>query len=319
MDSDSSCTIVLSFIGKIPAYIIECVHQIRIFFSGEIYLILNDFDFIYLSKLRAFSVVLVPYESVLSTEFSELIQRNNKKFVIEEKLGDRKELFIRSFERFFLLQNTMVLHELTNVLFLEIDILIYNDPAVWIEEFSQHELCYTFDNVDRCSGAFTYVNSADSLSGLLDFMTDYIENQSVRHGVASLDEMTCLYHYYKQNPTVVELLPIFWPCSSVHTCAYSNYDNYNSIFDALSIGCNMIGIDSVHNVDGNPVIQKGNLRWSNVDYSKYRMQFEKDSQERQIPYIWNESEKKWIRINNLHVHSKELVKGISLPISGSKV
>lgn len=316
MDSDSSCTIVLSFIGKLPTYIIECVHQIRIFFSGNIYLILNDFDFIYLSQLRAFSVVLVPYESVLSTEFSELVQRNNKKFVIEEKLGDRKELFIRSFERFFLLQNAMVLHELTNVLFLEIDILIYNDPAVWIEEFSQHELCYTFDNVDRCSGAFTYVNSADSLSGLLDFMTDYIETQSVRHGVASLDEMTCLYHYYKQNPTVVELLPIFWPCSSVNTCAYSNYDNYNTIFDALSIGCNMIGgINSVHelDVDGNPVIQKGNLRWSNVDYSKYRMQFEKDSQERQIPYIWNESQQKWIRINNLHVHSKELVKGISLP------
>jgi hypothetical protein len=217
----------------------------------------------------------------------------------------------------------MVLHELSNVLFLEIDILIYNDPVIWIEEFSQFELCYTFDNVDRCSGAFTYVNSADSLSGLLDFMTDYIENQSVRQGIASLDEMTCLYHYYKQNPTVVELLPIFWPCSSVHTCTYANYDNYNNtIFDALSIGCNMIGgINSVHELDanGNPVIQKGNLRWSNVDYSKYKMQFEKDAQQRLIPYIWNESQKKWIRINNLHVHSKELIKGISLPVLDMKM
>ena len=319
-EQKDKCNIVLSFIGKLPPYIIECIHQIRLFFSGPIYLILNDFDSPLLIPLEKYSVQLVQYDFVLSTDFSGLVERNANKFIIDNSLGDRKELFIRSFERFFLLQRTMYLYEISNVIFLEIDVLIYNDPFNWIDEFSQNELCYTFDNVNRCSGAFMYIQTNDSLSGLLDFMMDYIDNHSIRIGLETLDEMTCLYHYYKQNPMMVELLPIYWHDSSnpsIHSEAYMNYSKYNVLFDAISIGCNMIGgIENMNDLDvsGNPVIKKGSMRWSNIDYSKNRFQFIEDSLNRKIPSIWNEMEQQWKTIQNLHVHSKELRKGLSKPL-----
>ena len=36
--------VVLSFIGTLPNYVVDCVHQIRCFFQGDIYLILNDLN-----------------------------------------------------------------------------------------------------------------------------------------------------------------------------------------------------------------------------------------------------------------------------------
>ena len=32
--------LILSFIGKLPDYIVDCIYQIRIFYKGNIYLIL---------------------------------------------------------------------------------------------------------------------------------------------------------------------------------------------------------------------------------------------------------------------------------------
>jgi len=303
--------IVLSYVGKLPSYIIECVYQIRLFFSGAVYLIVDDLQSPYLVSLN---VIIIPYKPI--PEFSELVERNIHKFIIDDKLGDRKELFIRSFERFFLLHRIMIEHDLSNVIFLEIDVLIYHDPDDWIAEFSQHELCYTFDNVNRCSGAFMYVQSADSISGLIDFMMDYISHQPIRIGLETLDEMTCLYHYYKKNPTIVELLPVYWEDRTVHSEACMNYSKYERIFDSLSIGCNMIGGMSIDE-HGNQCIEKKNLRWSSVDYSKCRFQFIKDQEDRKIPHIWNESENAWTAIQNLHVHSKELSKGLSIPLTAA--
>jgi len=297
--------IVLSYVGKLPSYIVECVYQIRLFFSGEVYLIVDDLQSPFLVSLNA---IVIPYTPV--PDFSELVERNIHKFIIDDKLGDRKELFIRSFERFFLLHRAMIERDLSNVIFLEIDVLIYHDPSYWVAEFSQHELCYTFDNVNRCSGAFMYVQSADSISGLIDFMMDYINNKPIRTGLETLDEMTCLYHYYKKNPTIVELLPVYWEDRTVHPEACMNYSKYERIFDSLSIGCNMIGGMSIDE-HGNPCVEKKSLRWSSVDYSKCRFQFMKDQEDRKIPHIWNESENAWTAIQNLHVHSKELSKGLS--------
>ena len=76
------------------------------------------------------------------------------------------------------------------------------------------------------------------------------------------------------------------------------------------------GIENMNDLDasGNPVIKKGSMRWSNIDYSKNRFQFIEDSLNRKIPSIWNEMEQQWKTIQNLHVHSKELVKGLSKPL-----
>ena len=70
------------------------------------------------------------------------------------------------------------------------------------------------------------------------------------------------------------------------------------------------GADPVHT---GGVIQKGHKnQWSLVDYTKYQYKWEMDSQERKIPYIHNGTE--WLRINNLHIHSKDLASNLSKPL-----
>jgi len=53
--------------------------------------------------------------------------------------------------------------------------------------------------------------------------------------------------------------------------------------------------------------------WSAIDYSVEKIKWELDEKGRKKPYIWNGY--KWILVNNLHVHSKDLINGLSLPMS----
>ena len=134
--------IVLSFIGKLPSYIVDCIHQIRLFYNGDIYLILDDISSFYLIELQKYDIKTIEYSKVISNHFIESYQRNQNKFVVLPSLVGREFLFIRSFERFFLLQNAMKQFDLSDVLFMELDNLIYDDPHNWLAEFSKNELCY---------------------------------------------------------------------------------------------------------------------------------------------------------------------------------
>ena len=43
--------IALSFIGKLPEYIVDTIYQTRLFFDHDIYLIVDDMDSPHLKKL----------------------------------------------------------------------------------------------------------------------------------------------------------------------------------------------------------------------------------------------------------------------------
>ena len=45
-----------------------------------------------------------------------------------------------------------------------------------------------------------------------------------------------------------------------------------------------------------------------------KFKWEKDDRERKIPYIQNTITNEWTRINNLHVHSKDLKSCLSIPL-----
>ena len=180
--------IVLSFVGRLPSYIIECVHQIRCFSESPVYLIIDDIDSIYVSQLIQFNVIIINYKNVVDNIFLDTANSNIQKFCIINELGDRKHLFIRAMERLFLLRNLMVFKSLENCFFMELDNLIYDDPNNWLTNFSKSELCYMFDNVDRCSSGIMYAKQQASLDGLLEYMIEFIRNSNY-----FMNEMTCLY------------------------------------------------------------------------------------------------------------------------------
>ena len=128
--------VALSFVGKLPEYILDCVHQIRLFYDGDIVLIVDDLQSPFIQELtQKYNVKIVNYEEVYSLDFFRCFEQNIKKFHICTWLHSRELLFVRCFERFFLLGNTMKKYNLTDCFFMELDNLIYDDPRVWLSEF----------------------------------------------------------------------------------------------------------------------------------------------------------------------------------------
>ena len=300
--------IVLSFIGKCPKYIIDSVHQIRCFTNSSIYLIMDDIQSPFISSLLKYNVNIIDYNDVVDKHFLTVVNNNFNKFLIIHDLNERSHLFIRAFERFFLLHNLMKINSLENCFFMEVDNLIYDDPNKWLENFSKNDLCYMYDNTDHYSSGIMYIKQSDSLTQLLNYFINYITTSN-----EFMSEMTCLSRYYETQTNNIQLLPIYWKDENICDRAYNNFDIYNnSIFDAAAIGIFLLGEHPFHN-NGQLILGKKHTH-SAVDYTEQLFKWEKDEHGRNKPYIWNDSSEKWLLINNLHVQSKELHAGLSLPL-----
>jgi hypothetical protein len=300
--------VALSFIGKLPEYIVDTIYQTRLFFNHDIYLIVNDMDSPHLKKLNKFNVIIVNYQEVFSKEFAECYERNKAKFVVLYGLHERAQLFIRCFERFFLLYYLMRNYGISDGLFMELDNLIYDDPRNWLSELSKYELCYMFDNDNRCSSGIMYVKNCNSLVMLLNFTIKYIDDYQ---STEWMNEMTLLWCYqsYVQHFNNVQIIPTHWnelqyPQSS------ENFDKYNdSIFDAAAIGIYLFGNDP--NATNQPAEPGVKNKFSLIDYTCYEYDWIIDDKGRKIPHIFNGD--KWIKINNLHIYTKDLKKALSVP------
>jgi hypothetical protein len=297
----------LSFIGILPKYIIECLHQIRCYYNGDIYLIIDDYDSQYLSVILKYDVKIVRYDNLLGDieNFVTVVNENINKFLIIDELNDRKLLFIRTFERFFLIHSIMKKYDLTDCFFMEIDNLIYDNPLTWVNEFKKKELCFMFNNIDNYSSGIMFIKTYQSINDFLSYLLNYISTSN-----DFMSEMICLQRYYQLNKYDVYLLPIYWYDSGISCEAYINYGAYgDSIFDAAAIGIFLLGEDAYHN-NGTVVCGKKNPH-SQIDYTKNVFEW-KTVNNFKKPFIWKGDG--WVLINNLHVHSKELHNGLSVPL-----
>jgi hypothetical protein len=296
--------IAYAFVGKLPSYIKEAIHQSRCFFDGDIYLIIDDINSIYLKDIEKYDVKIIDYNKVKSNIFLDVVNKNKHKFQVVHELGDRALLFIRSFERFFLLYHLMQQNNINDCLFLELDNLIYDDPKNWLEKFNQNDLCYMFDDYKRYSSGIMYVKKCEALVGFLNTIINFISESN-----EFMTEMTVLSYYYEKNKTTVEVLPTYWNDKSVPMETYLNYNKYgDSIFDALAIGCYLFGLDKLHT--NNTIVKYRKAPWCAIDYTKNKFEWKLDDKGRNRPYIWDGT--KWLLINNLHIHAKNLSEALSI-------
>lgn len=299
--------IVYCFIGSLPEYSIDTVYQARLFYDGPIYFIVSDETSPLLSKLiNEFNVIIIYYKDVISHDFLTIYHNMSSKFMVCNDLKGREKLFIYAFERYFLLYHLMVQKQLSNVLFMEVDNLIYDDPYKWKNDFCKKEIAYMYDNTYRCGAGICFIKNIAILLNLTIFFVNYIlnPNNSIVH------EMKALHDFWEMNQHHVQLLPIHWPDESLPIMLYDTYDQYqDTLFDVAGMGIYLGGMDPHHT---NGIIMKG-LRgpWSYIDYTPYQFEWKMDTQQRYIPYIQNPINNKWIKINNLHIHSKALKECVS--------
>lgn len=289
--------ICYSFIGKLPNYIIDTIYQARLFFKGDIYLILDDFESPYLQKVKKFRVNLIAYKDVINNDFLTLCKKRGDKIAVINGLGHRKLLFLRSMERFFLLENLMKKQDLENILFLELDNLIYQDPNIWQDKLNNVKFTFLYDNNKRISTGLTYIKNTQSINIITENLKTYVSSEQ-----GFISEMGGNWLVKDK----AYFLPTYWENEKYNILAYQKYDKFNSIFDAASIGWYLYGPDKIHTCGRkNP--------WGDIDYTIHKYEWIEDEKKRRRPYIIKDNKK--ILINNLHIASKELNLALSKPLN----
>lgn len=302
--------ICYAYIGVLPSYTIEQAHQLRLFYSGPVYFILNDYDNPIVKTLQdKYTITIVRYDDVIDTNFHNMIYSTQHKFWIINNLKGREYLFIYSFERFYVLYNLMKKNSLENILFVELDNLIYDNPVKWVKSFENIDMAYLFDNINRASAGISYIKNIKILRKLLDYFTYFIENDT-----GFISEMTPLYRFMENEKLTnnrVSFLPIHWADSNKPAQSYELWNSFNnSIFDASSIGIYLGGLDPYH-TDGK-IIPGAKNPHALIDYTSYKIEYIRDEKGMKIPYILNGES--WVKINNLHIHSKDLTSHLSVPL-----
>lgn len=284
--------IVYSYHGILPLYTIYTIYQSRLFSNDKIYLITDDLQSPIINIIKKYDVLVISYNEVRSEQFDELINSIGNYPIVKELISvNRENLFLFSLERFFLLYNLMKIYDISNILFLELDNMIYDDPENW--KFN-YDLSYLYIHKFKSSTGIMYVKSFVMLEKLLNKISEIIKKDKV-------SEMYCTYVFAEENKNIVEYLPNHYDDH--------NFKNYNSIFDGLAIGVYMFGYDPIHT--GGKIVTNAHLVGADRQYLNEIFEWKYDDKERKIPYIYNKNNKTFVRINNLHIHSKTLEKALS--------
>jgi hypothetical protein len=296
--------IIYSFIGKLPNYIIDSIYQCRLYFNDNIYLIIDDLNSEFIEILKnKYNVIIINYDDLIIDDlYITSLKQNFNKFVIDPRLEDRKYLFYRSFERLFLNNILIDKYNLENVLSIELDNLIYDNPYKWLDEFKKTPIAFMeLTNKEMCSIGIIYIKDKTSLKELLDYMIIYIKNNLDIY----FSEMRSIYKYIciNENKETFQLLPNYFK--------YNNYEKYKSIFDPVSIGQFLCGADLIH-TNGKLVLYQDN-NCSHIICANHKFKWE-EIEGLKKPFIYDEENDNWVLINNLHIHSKHLYLGLSKSI-----
>jgi hypothetical protein len=297
--------IVYIFIGKLPVYIIDTIKQTRMFYSGEIILIIDDIQSEHLKNLHEYNVILLPYQEYINKEFLDTVNSNINKFCIAHKIGDRKLLFIRSFERFFILEKFLDRFSQEDILFLELDMLIYFKPEELLPLFRRKEITFSYvQNKKMCSG-FSYIKSSTILKEMNEYFLEFIKTSDT-----FIAEMIAIGNWI-EKPEIkerVSMLPGLWKDEKYNSMIWEEFDAYNqTLFDGSGIGILVDGPDDSH-ID--EWLSKNKIWWGNeVIYNDYEYEWREIDGKRYL-YLKNDKGDAF-KIQCIHVHNKKLHKFLS--------
>jgi hypothetical protein len=201
----------------------------------------------------------------------------------------------RTSSRFILIDNYVTKNKIKSFFHIENDILVFSDfkDIKNVLDNKNEEMFIILDSTNRCIPSIVYFKNFDITNKLSQFI---IDNKDIA-------DMYNLFTFYSLNKNIVDNLPIISEELISNNINFSNcYNDFNSIFDGAAIGQYLGGIDPRNN-SSNSIGFVNEQCIFNV--SNYK-------------YIWNNNEPymivkdgSMIKINNLHIHSKNLKKFIN--------
>ncbi len=304
--------IIYAFIGKLPSYILGTVHQVRTWSNNKITLITDDIESPYINLLKNYNVSVINAKELEDTSFLNTVDENINKFCIATKIGDRKLLFIKSFERFFLLLNYMKKYNPQHILFLELDMLLYFNPDDLLPKLSEKEMALSYVDKDFYCSAFFYIKSVEILTNLTNFFKQFIKDAKPDE---FLSEMLALGKWF-QNPQNLKscwLLPSAPNHDSYNILARRDFHAFNkSLFDGLGIAIAVDGPDYTHR---NEWKQKEKKWWAtDVKYYQYSYNWKTVNGLRVLYAKPDAPGAEEYKVQCLHVHRKYIHGFLSQPM-----
>lgn len=218
-------------------------------------------------------------------------------------------LFKYASERFFYICDFMQQYKLFDVIHLESDVMVYCDldyNYTIFENIIDGRSCLgaTFDSDDRCVPSILFIKGE-----VINYLVDYLTKATYEN----IYDMYAIGSFRKNNLELCLALPIIFPeyvekfaiknllgkVSLSPNIFYKYADHFDSIFDAAAIGQYLGGTDKMHGYCEGFVNETCMFNPSLINIS-----WIPDELDRRVPYAY--IGKKKYRINNLHIHSKDL-------------
>lgn len=304
-----SYSIVFIHIGKnIPSHVPVALSQARAFNPDcPIILIANQeaLDHFFINDPQA-DITQITCESLVKTNEHNRF-RNSSGLDSQWRDG----FWLYTSERFLYLQDLMIQYDIKNVFHLEHDVMLYVNLGELLPIFtSQYRgMAVTMDNDQRCIPGFVYISNKMIMTRLASYFADHAgDNQNdmqilarfkIDLGNEAMDNLPIISQEY------VNQQPMRSPYNHVSKDPQSycrNIDLFQSIFDAAAIGQYLGGGDPYLGNYPPGFINESCL----FNPSLLNYEWMTDANGRNVPFVVYDNKK--FRINNLHIHSKNLWK-----------
>lgn len=295
--------IVFIHIGpSLPAYSFDSIQQAHLFNPhASIYLLAHQSALDNRPQDPLYeAITMIPLESLHITEqHAQFVQRT----------ALRPGFWRHASERFLYLHDFMEQFNMTHVVHLENDVMLYADISGFMPIFREHypNIAAVFDNDNRCIPSLIYIAHKEAMRMLAQFFAD--------HASSGYNDMEMIAKFkHRHDTTIIDHLPIIMPSYKEHyelvtpsghrtgrPDAYSrHFEQFKSIFDAAALGQYLGGTDPYAYPYPPGFINESCL--FNPSHMTYDWQT--DEQGRLIPWALFKEEKH--RINTLHIHVKKL-------------
>jgi hypothetical protein len=275
--------IVLFCLKNFQEYILDNIQQLINLGHTNIYVITNKCFNTYFSQFETQIILVDPNELDESYHFIE-------KTTLDKTF--RNGFWALTSLRFFYIYEFMKKYEITDVVHIENDVLLYHNCDKLMDKFDKNYMYIPFDTFQRNIASIMYIPNSEVFKRIMD---GYDFNKNDMENFSNIKKKTGL----------IQNLPIFTEQNAItkeEKFVSENFATFSCIFDAAAIGQYLGGIDPKN--DPNDTTGFVNETCV-IKYNRFRIWFE-ECETGKKPYILINGTK--YEIFNLHIHCKNLKK-----------
>ena len=234
--------------------------------------------------------------SVIKIEFLDTDWQSIKN-QLEHDLRFRHEFWFNSLARFKAIYTYMEMEGLDTALHIESDVTLLPNFPIEVLRKLHDVMSYPLQGAGQGIASLLHIGSREVLAEFLSFCHNEVQKN------AKSTDMSILYNFLKHRPSKVLIMPTLHSSLNHHKeyspdrrIASEHRDLFGGVFDAISIGQYLFGVDPRNNRGIRKLYWEDENHW--VKPSQYRYEFIGDTlfaREGQVD----------TKVFSLHIHSKD--------------